>query len=67
MELTILKVEYTLHVEPGGKVPAWMVNIFATEGPLAIFKQMKIQIEKPAYKNVVLPFVAGKQYAASTF
>jgi hypothetical protein len=54
-------------VEPGGKVPAWMVNIFATEGPLAIFKQMKIQIEKPAYKNVVLPFVAGKQYAASTF
>jgi hypothetical protein len=62
-----LKVEYTLHVEPGGKVPAWMVNIFATEGPLAIFKQMKIQIEKPAYKNVVLPFIAGKQYAASSF
>ena len=61
-----LKVEYTLHVEPGGSIPAWMVNMFATEGPLKIFKEIKVQLEKPVYKNAVLPFIENKQYAMNT-
>ncbi|WP_295720144.1 START domain-containing protein [Mucilaginibacter sp.] len=49
-----LKVEYTIHVDPGGSVPAWLVNMFATEGPLKFFKSLKIQLRKPAYQNVVI-------------
>lgn len=52
--LNHVKVEYALHVEPGGELPAWMVNMFATEGPLQLFKNMKKQLLKPEYKNVSL-------------
>lgn len=52
-----VRVEYTLHVEPGGSVPSWMVNMFATEGPMQIFKKMKQQLQKPAYRHAALPFI----------
>jgi len=53
----LLKVEYTLHTEPGGNIPAWMVNMFATEGPLQVFENLKVQIQKPVYKNASLAFI----------
>lgn len=52
-----VKIEYTLHVEPGGSIPAWIVNMFATNGPLEIFRKLKIQVQKPAYKNAVLSYI----------
>jgi len=61
-----VKVEYALHVEPGGNIPAWMANMFATEGPLQIFKKLKIQIQKPVYKNAELPFIENKTYALNS-
>ena len=57
------KIEYSIHVDPGGHIPAWMVNMFATEGPLRIFEQLKMRVQKPEYKNAVLPFIDNKQYA----
>ena len=52
-----VRVEYTIHVDPGGGLPSWMVNMFATEGPLHIFRNMKVQLQKQPYKNIVLAFV----------
>jgi hypothetical protein len=52
-----IKVEYTIHVDPGGALPSWLVNMFATEGPLKIFRSIKFQLQKRAYKNIVLAFV----------
>jgi hypothetical protein len=52
-----LQVEYTIHVDPGGSLPSWLVNTFATEGPMKIFKALKLQLKKPAYKGVDLAFV----------
>ncbi|MDB4902542.1 MAG: hypothetical protein JWQ63_1823 [Mucilaginibacter sp.] len=52
-----IKVEYTIHVDPAGSLPSWMVNMFATEGPLKIFKNMRLQLQKRAYKNIELAFV----------
>ncbi len=46
-----IKVEYTLHVEPGGSLPSWMVNMFATQGPLQIFEKLKLELQRPAYKK----------------
>jgi hypothetical protein len=60
-----LQVVYTLHADPGGSIPAWMVNMFATEGPLQIFRKMKIELQKPVYKNAELPFIENKQYAVN--
>lgn len=52
-----IRVEYTLRVDPGGELPAWLVNMFATKGPYESFKKLKEQLQKPAYANVKLPFI----------
>jgi hypothetical protein len=52
-----VSVNYTLHVDPGGALPAWLVNMFAAEGPVQIFKKLKLQLQKPQYKNARLPFI----------
>jgi hypothetical protein len=33
--------------------------MFATEGPMQIFKNLKTELQKPAYKNAVLPFITN--------
>ncbi|PUZ20988.1 lipid-binding protein [Chitinophaga costaii] len=52
-----LSVIYTLHVDPGGSLPAWLVNMFATEGPYKIFENLQQQLLKPAYKGVKLAYI----------
>ena len=52
-----VKIEYVLQVDPGGMVPAWLINLFATKGPLESFKNLRVQVKKPAYSHVVLPFI----------
>lgn len=52
-----VKIDYTLHVDPAGSMPAWLVNMFAANGPLQIFENLKTQIQKPAYKNATVPFI----------
>ncbi len=46
-----VQVEYTLHVDPAGSLPSWLVNSFATDAPLRIFKNLRSELEKPAFKN----------------
>lgn len=52
-------VEYMLVVDPGGAIPAWLVNMFSTKGPFECFKSLKEQIKKPAYAHAQLPFVVN--------
>jgi hypothetical protein len=54
-----IKVEYSIHVDPGGDLPSWLVNMFATEGPLKIFRGIKAQLQKPAYRNTELTLAAN--------
>jgi hypothetical protein len=50
-------VEYELQIDAGGNAPVWLVNLFATDGPLQSFKKLKTQLQKPEYKNATLPFI----------
>jgi len=52
-----VKVVYTLQVDPGGNIPAWLVNLFAAEGPMKSFKALKLQLKKPAYRNAQPVFI----------
>ena len=60
-----IKVEYTLHTEPGGSLPAWMVNMFAAEGPMQVFKEIKVQLQKPTYHDAILSYIdnGGRVYS----
>jgi len=52
-----VKVLYTLHADPGGSIPAWLSNMFATKGPTESFQKLKLQLQKPAYKNIKVPYI----------
>jgi hypothetical protein len=52
-----VKVLYTLHADPGGSIPAWLSNMFATKGPTESFQKLKLQLQKHAYKNVKVPYI----------
>jgi hypothetical protein len=54
-----VKIVYTLHADPGGSIPAWLSNMFATQGPAESFKKLKIQLKKPAYKNIKLDYIVN--------
>lgn len=40
----LLKVEYVMQIDPGGLVPAWMVNMVAAQAPYDSFKNLKDKI-----------------------
>ncbi|MBW8686682.1 START domain-containing protein [Chitinophaga rhizophila] len=46
-----INIEYTLEADPGGSLPAWMVNLFVTKGPMESFKKLKVQVNKPEYRK----------------
>jgi hypothetical protein len=52
-----VKVEYNIQVDPAGAIPAWLTNMFASEGPTQSFKSLKLQLQKPEYKNASLSFI----------
>jgi hypothetical protein len=54
-----INVVYTIHVDPGGSLASWLVNMFATEGPQKIFNSIKVQLQKRANKNSVLAFAVN--------
>ena len=39
-------VNYELSVNPGGTLPAWIINPFSSKGPVETFKQLRKQILK---------------------
>lgn len=41
-----IRVDYTLSVDPGGAIPAWLVNYTATIGPYNTFIKLKALVEK---------------------
>lgn len=53
----IVHIDYTLEVDPGGTIPVWLVNLFATSGPVETFKKMKEQVKKTQYVNANLSFI----------
>jgi len=54
-----LSIEYVGQADPGGSVPAWLVNSFSTKGPFETFKKLKELVGSPAYQNIGYDFVAN--------
>lgn len=56
-ENNTVNIEYTLEADPGGSIPAWLVNLFVTKGPMESFRKLKNQINKPQYKKAQYAFI----------
>jgi len=50
-----VRAEYVLEVDPMGTIPAWLINLFATKGPLETFKGLKIHVQQDKYRNTHYP------------
>lgn len=50
-----VRVEYTLQVDPGGLIPAWLVNMVASTGPYQSFIGLRKQVKKEKYNGMHLP------------
>jgi len=50
-------IVFTLHVDPGGLIPAWLINLFATRGPLETFRNLRNQVKKPEYQDARFDFI----------
>ncbi len=53
----MVKVEYTMQVDPGGLLPAWLVNLFVAKGPTQTFVKLREQVKKPIYNDIRLGFI----------
>lgn len=40
-----IHLQYILQLDPGGSVPTWVLNLFATKGPLETFENLKKKME----------------------
>lgn len=50
-----LRVEYTLDVDIGGSIPAWLINMAQAEGPFETFTNLKERLKLKQYE--------GKEYS----
>lgn len=50
-------VTYTLRVDPGGDLPAWIINSFSHKGLVQTFKNLRTQVSKTSATVKKLPFI----------
>ena len=55
-----VRVEYTLQVDPGGLIPAWLVNLVAGTGPYQSFIGLRKQVRKEKYADAHLPGIVDQ-------
>lgn len=53
-----VEVEYYLKSDPGGMIPAWIVNLAVDQGPIQTIKRFKKILEEPKYKNARLSYIS---------
>ena len=53
-----LGVEYVGLADPGGSVPAWVVNAFSTKGPFETFKKLRELVGSPIYAKAQYDFIS---------
>jgi len=54
---TGVRIEYTLETDPGGSLPAWLVNLFVAKGPHETFVKLKKQLAKDEYKDATVAYI----------
>ena len=52
-----VQLEYELMIDPGGSIPASLINYFATDAAVAVIKNMQKIVVLPKYRNARLPLI----------
>ena len=54
-----VEVQYQMHANPGGALPAWMVNSAVVDSPFNTLKNLRTQVQKEKYQNKSYAFLNG--------
>lgn len=54
----MVAVEYFLSSDPGGMIPAWMINLAIDQGPTQTIKALKKILKEPKYRDAKLDFIS---------
>ena len=54
----IIDVEYFLSSDPGGMIPAWMINLAIDQGPIQTIKSFRKILKEPKYRDAQLDFIS---------
>jgi len=52
-----VRIEYIAQADPGGSIPAWIVNLFCDKGPYETFKKLDKLLNTELYKNAHADFI----------
>lgn len=52
-----IMIEYRIQVDPGPGIPAWLINLFSTNGPYETFLHLREVIKESPYSMARLPFI----------
>ncbi len=52
-----IKIEYTIQLDLGDNIPAWVINLFSVNGPYETFSKLKKKIKLPKYAQAKYPFI----------
>ena len=52
-----VQMTYRLHSDPGGSIPAWLVNMVVDNGPTNTVKGMREKLKESKYQNANLAFL----------
>jgi hypothetical protein len=53
----MVEVTYQLLVDPGGYVPAWIINLAVVDGPYETSLKLKDWVKKKKYQEAVIPYI----------
>ncbi|MDH5397358.1 MAG: START domain-containing protein [Cyclobacteriaceae bacterium] len=54
-----LKIQYFLNIDPGGAVPAWVINLVSSRIPINTFSNLKKRLESPESKKKSLVSISN--------
>lgn len=57
---TKVQVEYTLHVDPGGSIPAWVINLVSKKMPITTFTNLKNRLKSQVEHKAMVSFISDK-------
>ncbi len=52
-----IKVDYTVRIDPGGGIPAWMVNMFIARAPFESFKNLLQKVQEKRFQDKKFDFL----------
>ena len=54
-----VKVEYSLHVDPAGWLPSWLVNMFSGETPMQIFENLRQELKRSVQQTTTAMLISS--------